>query len=230
MISRNLAIALLISLGAHVFGMTMVTIVNPGDLERTRPYTRVDFLGPILQKTAFDIMLENVTPIVRTHYMYTALAPRSEYLKVMAPKREMVVQEFPEHLENKMDILVLDFLTGSKGVPDFDTHFGAENFMPASWKVGTAQEPKTRRVIYRPDPPSVTRGLYGEKETFRIKIRVLVDKDGNVEKTEPLTTTGYPRLDITASKFVRGWIFEPTEDRIWPDEWQVVEVILNTGD
>ena len=59
MISRNLSIALLVSIGVHVLGMSAVTIINPDIPGRGQPYTRVDFLGPLLGKTAFDIMIEN---------------------------------------------------------------------------------------------------------------------------------------------------------------------------
>ena len=49
-------------------------------------------------------------------------------------------------------------------------------------------------------------------------------------KAEVLTTTGYPQLDMIASKHVMGWIFEPKE-RLAPggDEWCDVEVVLKTG-
>jgi hypothetical protein len=49
-----------------------------------------------------------------------------------------------------------------------------------------------------------------------------------VKKAEPVTTTGYPKLDILAVKHVRGWIFEASGAN--EDEWIVVEVKLNTGD
>ncbi len=65
--------------------------------------------------------------------------------------------------------------------------------------------------------------------SFRVKVKVQIGRDGNVKHAEPLTTTGYPQLDMMASKYAKGWIFEPKEDVNVPDEWQVVEVVLNTG-
>ena len=230
MISRNLRIALLLSLGVHIVGMSAVAIIAPDNIKRARSYTRIDFLGPILRKTAFDIMLENVNPVMVTTYRYSFLSSQSGALKVPVSKRRSTVQEFPKYLENSMDTLVMDFLTSSKIVPDFALNLEIDDFGPGRWGTDHIEEAKQRKVIYRPEAPSVMRALYRGEETFRIRVRVLIDRAGNVKKVEPLTTTGYPRLDITASKFVRGWIFEPREDAAIADEWQEVDVILNARD
>jgi hypothetical protein len=230
MIGRNLRIALLISLGVHIVGMSAVTIIAPDDFKKARPYTRVDFLGPILKKTAFDIMLENISPAAITTYRYMFLSPRSGDLKIAIPKRKSTIQEFPEYLENSMDALVMDFLESSKSVPDFGLDLGMNNFMLGKWGNEDVKGTNERNVIYRPEAPSIMRALYGDEDTFKIRVKVLIGRDGNIKKVEPLTTTGYPRLDITASKFVRGWIFEPSKDAIAADEWQEVDVILNTRD
>ncbi len=230
MIGRNLRIALLISLGVHIVGMSAVTIIAPDDIKRAHPYTRIDFLGPILKKTAFDIMLENVNPVVMTTYRYIFLPSQSRELEVAAPKRRSTVQEFPDYLENNMDTLVMSFLTGSKAVPDFTLDLDVDDFVLGKWGTDYTGQAKERKVIYRPEAPSVMRALYGGEETFKIRVKVLIDAGGNVKKVEPLTTTGYPRLDIAASKFVRGWIFEPRKEAAAADEWQEVDVILNARD
>jgi len=62
-----------------------------------------------------------------------------------------------------------------------------------------------------------------------MNVRILIDADGKVKKTEPVTTTGFPELDIIAFKFVKGWIFAPTESLTGQDEWYVKEVVLNVG-
>ena len=78
--SRNFRIALLISLGIHIFCMSIITITNPVVREKMKSYSRVNFLGPLLRKTAFDIMLENANPVVRTTYRHMISDPglRSE--------------------------------------------------------------------------------------------------------------------------------------------------------
>lgn len=129
MMSRNLRITLLISLGVHILAMSIVTIVAPEGAGRMRPYPRVDFLGPILRKTAFDIMIESINPVAKTTYWDTDLMPQSAYLEVAVSKREFTIQEFPQHLENSIDALVIDFLEDSKIVPDFISGFKRDDFM-----------------------------------------------------------------------------------------------------
>ena len=59
MFNRSMGIAFLVALSIHVLCMSAVTIINPKYDGRMKAYTRVDFLGSILRKTAFDIMLED---------------------------------------------------------------------------------------------------------------------------------------------------------------------------
>ena len=227
MIRRNLRIALFISIGMHVMALSSVEIIAPKNFRTARRYTRVDFLGPILRKTAFDFMLKNVNPIVRTTYMCTFLVPQNGCLKALVPKRALRVQEFPEHLEDNMDMLVMGFLTGEKSVPGLRMDLGDlyfEEEVPGAVKTLATKE---RKVIYRPEEPFIMRGLYGDKEKYRIKVRLLITADGNIKKVEPVTTTGFPEVDIIACKFVKGWIFEPAADAAGENEWREIKVILN---
>ncbi|NQT32394.1 MAG: energy transducer TonB [Candidatus Omnitrophica bacterium] len=228
MIGRTLRIALLVSLGVHVIGMSAVTIIAPGGPERAKTYTRVDFLGPILKKTAFDIMLENVNPVVKTTYRHMMASPGSGQLEIAVPKQETVIREFPEYLENNMDALISDFLKGTKTVPEFYAGFETDELLMNNWAPLARDKENERKVIYKPGQPFIMRGFYGDRESFRVKMKVLINSDGNVKAVEMLVTTGYPNLDITASKHVKGWIFEPSESR--DPEWRKVDVILNTGE
>ena len=72
--------------------------------------------------------------------------------------------------------------------------------------------------------------MYGNEVMFRIKVRALVSKEGSGRNAEPVTTTGYPQLDIVAARFVRGWLFEPSADTGTYDVWQEVDVVLKAGD
>ncbi len=93
---------------------------------------------------------------------------------------------------------------------------------------GWEEASRGREIFSRPDSPRVGRGLYGGKEKFKEKIKVLVDPGGKVKRAEPVTTPGFPRLDITASEYVRSWIFESREDTA-EDEEVVVEVVLDSS-
>ncbi|MFQ5952430.1 MAG: hypothetical protein ACE5JK_03390 [Candidatus Omnitrophota bacterium] len=222
MIDRNLRIAIGISLGVHIFVMSAVMIVTPDRMGRKKGYTRVDFLGPILEKTAFDIMLESANPVMKTSYGLGPLSFGVGRLKASPPGRMSLKQEFSQHLENRMDSSALEALEDYKTVPDFylDVKAGGSEL----WALGFEK----RKVIYTPEAPFIMRGLYGSKDEIHIKIKALVSSCGSVKKAEPVITTGYPQLDILATKYVRGWIFEPKGES--GDEWIVLNVTLETGD
>ena len=84
-IGRNLRIALLISFGVHILAVSGVEIIAPEDFRKRPKYTRIDFLGSILKKTAFDIMLGNVDPLVNGTYGSVFSLPQEGYLKVVVP-------------------------------------------------------------------------------------------------------------------------------------------------
>ncbi len=235
MISRNLRIALAISIGIHITAISAVSIVTPEGIGRVKPYTRVDFLGPILNKTVFDLMIENVSPMIQTTYKRSFGDTTAEgRLRIVVPRTEVTVQEFPRHLEDNMDTDLLDFFSGYKQVPDPLMDFAQEEELSpvkwGRWGDETVEETAERRVVYRPDPPSIMRGLYGAKNVFTLKVRVLVSTGGGVRKAEPLTTTGYPQLDIIATKYASSWIFAPAEDKVVGEEWREVEIEMKAGD
>jgi outer membrane biosynthesis protein TonB len=57
---------------------------------------------------------------------------------------------------------------------------------------------------------------------------MLVNTEGNVKTSEPVTTSGYPELDMIASNFVKGWAFEPQESIYGKDEWITREITINS--
>jgi len=227
MITRNLTIALIISFGLHIIFMSAVLLKTPDDFGRIRSYTRVDFLGPILKKTAFDIMLENADPLMKTTYRYKDFIKQSGYLEVAAGRRTMNVSEFPEHLERNMETEIIGSISAAKAVPEFVLDLETETLISAEDFGYTIDSGfGEREVIYKPEEPTVTKGLYGDKETFNIIVKVLVGSSGTVRKTEPLTTTGYSEVDMLAAKYVKGWIFEPTEDTDSVEEWYDIDVVI----
>ncbi len=221
---RDLRIALMISVGLHVFFMSAVVIINPASGTKIKPYTRVDFLGPLLKKTAFDIMLETANPVVRTSYSRLLLSPAPERLKAAPPEIRVPVEDRSRYyLDGWLQASVRDLLTEPKSVPGFLLR--TDSYLDIPW-----DRHGGRRLIYKPDPPVLTRGLYGDAEQFRIKLRVLVSAEGTVVSSEPVVMSSHPQLDIIASRFVRTWIFEPRAAAGNEDEWEEAEVILRAGE
>ena len=227
--NRGLRIALLISIGLHVFFMSAVTIINPAAREKIKTYTRVAFLGPLLEKTAFDIMLEAASPVMVTTYnmVPSAGAGYKERLKAAPPGRHAARTSFwksSPDTETKIEVSIRDFFVDLKSVPDFLLTLSLNNDYYLYDRVPGWE----RKVVYKPAPPVVIEGLYGDTGAYKIVVVVTVGADGSVKRAEPLTTSGYPQLDIAASKFAEGWIFEPRSDAFAGDEQREIEILLHT--
>ncbi|MFH1878124.1 MAG: energy transducer TonB [Candidatus Omnitrophota bacterium] len=232
MITRNLRIALLLSLSLHVFFMSAIGLVTPGSLKRDASFTRIDFLGPILSKTAFDIMLENITNPLETLYGNTSDPEKDSFLEIPMEKVEPEVPRFPENFEKKVESQIIAGLTGFKAVPGIflDTAQNNSSKNPRFSAPGLKNDENSRKVIYRPEMPSFPGGMYGEKAVYKVRTRILVDKSGTVKSVELLTKTGYPNLDILVTEYIRRWIFEPAKNYTLNDDWLIREIIFETGE
>jgi len=201
-----------------------VTIVTPKDVGRMRAYTRVDFLGSILRKTAFDIMLEDTGKSLIGSYDDALVDIESTYLDVNVTRVDPGGYRTSDYFDNILDSLLVKFLAGKKISPDIVRLSGSFGGKAGSLSKGLLNA--GRKVIYRPQKPLVEGKLYGYEERFKVKVKIFIEPDGKVKKAEPVNTTGFLEIDSTAVKFVKGWIFEPKEDGSGEDQMQEVEVIL----
>ena len=220
----------MISLGVHVIVMSVVGIVSSEGPGRTKPYTRIDFLGPILGKTAFDMMVGHAARTTPLTPGAEGSSVEEEGLIVTAKGKVPPLAERGPHEEETLDASAAASLSGWKAVPEAKVR--AQEEARADRKVkgldNTGAMP--RKVVFRPDTPSFIKGQYGERDSFRIKVKALLDAEGNVIKAEPLTTTGYPQLDMSAAKFVKSWVYEPSEAVSRAEEWVEEEVVLKAGE
>ncbi|MBF0493514.1 MAG: hypothetical protein HQL28_00095 [Candidatus Omnitrophica bacterium] len=83
--SRDLFGALIISLSLHIFAMSVFGISMPQIKPEQKQLVKMNFLGPVLKKNAFGIMMEGALPTAISAYQ---MLPRESYpdaLKVKAP-------------------------------------------------------------------------------------------------------------------------------------------------
>jgi len=219
--NRNFRIALLLSLGLHIFMMSAVVIINPAANRKIRNYTKVDFLGPLLKKTAFDIMLESSAPGFETRYSFGMADQQQGYLKVRRSKRRFSTEKFPEYGVAVADGTRYDELAlADKSTPEYMLIKSAKPVY------GDTQGAK-RKVLYKPEFPGALAKKDGSEGAASIRAKVLVSGNGTVKDVVLLTTSGYPVQDIQALKYIRGWIFEPVVGA--EDEWEEVEVAHEEG-
>ena len=227
--SRALVLALMISLGVHIVVMSAVNIVAYEGPGRNRPYTRVDFLGPILGKTAFEMTLGHVSSRSGAVTGKELSGPPDEALKARYRGKPGMAREVSPAQERAMDAEVKGFFAGEKVMPDHRRK-PVPGAYSGSTGPGAVMPGAVRKVVYKPEAPVFTKALYGDKRSFRVRVRVLVNGEGNVMKTEPLTTTGYSQLDMDAAKYMERWIYEPGRGGISEGEWLEEEVVLRAGD
>ena len=65
-----------------------------------------------------------------------------------------------------------------------------------------------RKIILRPPSPEYPEWAVKGGLEADMKLRVTVSPDGIVEAVESVESTGYPRMDLVASRYLKEWRFE----------------------
>lgn len=186
-------------------------------------YTQVDFLGPILGKTAFDIMLERSDPYNFSYQNKDIPDPRM-FLEINNEKQDISGLGSVKAYEKYFESVFNSSLLADKAIPDI---FLKRNFLEQDEQY-YGKRISERKVIYKPDLPSVDKGVYGTNNSFIIKIKLMVSAAGNVKIAEPVNTSGFPEIDMMAIKYSRGWMFEPAREVYADDEWIEKDVVIKT--
>lgn len=65
-----------------------------------------------------------------------------------------------------------------------------------------------RKIIIRPPSPEYPQWAVKGSLEADMKLRITVSPQGVVEKVERVQSTGYPRMDLMASRYIKQWRFE----------------------
>lgn len=65
-----------------------------------------------------------------------------------------------------------------------------------------------RKIIIRPPSPEYPQWAVKSGLEANMKLRVTVSPQGVVERVERVQSTGYPRMDLVASRYIKQWRFE----------------------
>lgn len=219
---RNLNIAILFSMAWHLLWMSLIGVVVTPTVEPSDIYQEVDFLGPILEKTAFDLMVESAIPHGETLYARETLFLDGAHLRPPGPKRKIMREFTQERIFDKLASLK-ELLRDTKEVPTYITENpGLARLKRKTRSAGVSIEGPAmdREVIFKPGPLTVPRGLYGDREEYAVTLKFVVSGNGIVYDLKPVVSSGYPEIDLHAIRFLKRWRFSP-ESIVEKDKSQV---------
>lgn len=207
--NRAFNISILISLGWHIFWISMVTIITVPTGLSFANYTKVYFLGPILKKTAFEFMLEN-SPVHReTLYRYPVIPPYTFEVKIESPIERPLKQTLEYEKPSMFKFSLKDIIKEDKVTT---SHFFKETFSVLSRSIGPRSPIGKRAIIFKPDKiPRVPIWITQDQESFKIKLEFTVSPQGNVKRVKPIVSSGYPQVDMIGMDYLKRWRFAPLQ-------------------
>ena len=169
-------------------------------------------MGPILEKTVFDLMVDEVKPQAETIYARTILFMGNTRLKPKGPERKVLEGFMSDTARGKLTFFLRDYVKSSKEVPLYFTEETLIAHVETGAKTlsemveGPAGE---REIIFKPTPPTIPRGVYGDRAEYMIKLKFFISDNGIVYDAEPVFSSGYPEIDLQAIRFLGRWRFFP---------------------
>jgi TonB family protein len=204
--------AFLISLSWHLFLLFFVTIVVlPANFKLAKT-SAVSFLGPLLEKSAFEIMVEQQPQSRRTSF---AQPFYSDGAAAIGLKREGAGLRFDKVFglaPKAREPQTTELFGNSKIVPIFkQAQQTREDAAPADSKDFYIKGPlEGREIIFRPAYPTVPRRVEGQmQDVFGVELKFTVAPDGAVTDASLLASSGYPDIDLAAINYVKAFKFLP---------------------
>jgi TonB family protein len=157
-------------------------------------------------------MVEEATPQAETLYAKSALFLDRIYLKPKGPRRKVLKKSAAAGGLFHRFAFLKGFTKEAKEMPLYVT----EDIRPAYGRVKREKAPLSlegpagkREIIFKPAPPTVPRGLYGEAKEYRVRLKFFVSNDGMVYDLKPIVSSGYPDIDLRTIRFLKRWRFSP---------------------
>jgi len=207
---RVFNISFLVSVFWHLFWISIVTIISVPTGASLADYSKVSFLGPILEKTAFELMLEESPLRAETIYMKPVIPQYTFDVDIakadtgfFKPASEM--SEPVMFRSSFLDIIDEDKTT----LPYF-----YKEVYSVSLKKDVARSPLGHRAVaFKPDRlPKIPIWIAQDKESFKIELEFAVSATGAVERVTPVVSSGHPKIDMIGMNYLKGWRFAPLKD------------------
>ena len=220
-------IALLLSLTWHLMCMITVNIiVSPGKY-RARELTSVSFLGPILEKTALDIILANKPIAITTRYQRNLkdryILPREE-----KPFSENSVKDhITARVEDKMNMAFAKAPEENKEVPEIITKATErDTYSKNSEEISGAVS--IREVIYKPVRPKLPAWII-TRSPFKMELEFMVSPQGEIKKIIPVVSSGDAEIDLLGIRYLKNWRFVPLVQASSKEQNGRIKFIFETG-
>ena len=223
---RIFIIAFSFSLVWHLLWMSSVSIVVPENLKLVGT-SGISFLGPILDKTAFDMIMEDRPDFIDTTYRLPSLFLDSLMLLELPSGDE----EFDRGIisvpnKEKAYVSLRDLMGEVKKTPTYlrEPFSSVPRKMTPSGLEGPVS---ARAVLFKPELPKLPQMFDVRDRQFSIKLKFYVLPDGKVESAEPVLSSGYPDIDLQGIRYIKNWQFEPKAGSA-EREWGIVHLKLET--
>lgn len=214
--------AVTISAVCHLFWFSVVDIVAAAHENSTDDYTEINFLGPILEKTAFDVMIESAP--VKSEILYSnamMVKPKGD-LSVSGPGKVGIKNPLRgvKNIERDDASFKTAMKTPAEIAPFNDNKALYYHIKEKELNKFIEGPAKARPLIYRPELPVFEKKFMMVEESFVTKFRFTISDSGNIETVEPVVSSGYPNFDVACIKYIRQWRFAPSyyasgQDKDW---------------
>ncbi len=207
-ISRNMRIALLISLFWHLFCLSSVSIIFlPRGLE-PRSDAAVNFLGSILKSPISFAQGPASGEAGLVNFPAEAEIPRVSNFSA---------RPYP-YLRTEKDI------SGSGNIVDIDASAN-EGLFAASFIFQKSSGQK-REIIFQPARPEYPEWTRQELKTGCVVFKIFISPDGLVQEIINLQSSANPEIDAALARYIKRWRFAPTADT--QGQWQTVKLNLDS--
>lgn len=226
---RVFAIAFIIALLWHAGWFSVVTVVTPQNY-RWNAKSGISFLGPILDKNMFDMLMADKPVLINTKYKIDPL-PIKELIKRDVPKvkrkapNQSLYTYSTENVKLKLPVTDRD----RKRVPllsELRIRVKVSS-MPLSGSPGVSiSGPASERaLIYKPDKPILSFNIDTEKiKSYTLKLKFTLMNDGSVTRVEPVLSSGNPDVDLLGINYLQRWRFEPLPEE--KQTWGIAELVF----
>lgn len=226
-INRGFGMALAISILWHIIAIISVNIIALPGMYKMRELAAVSFLGPILEKTALDIMIVNKFAAVMTNYEAdTKIAPDIHTRIKDDTFQPRAAIDAEKRNEERMGESISVSFHETKDVPSFTKRIKNQERAVDYKESDISWIAVSREVFYKPEKPRVPRSVSGAAP-FNMELKFSVSPQGDVQEVAPLVSSGSADADIIGIRYLKNWKFTPLESSAHAEQRGIARIVLS---